>query len=219
MKPTLIVVKSPQNDKNSESYLKRIKSCWKDYYDDEINLDIPDKPFETQEQLNNYLERNSGSVLLLHPTNLKLYGRDKTRNIENDQVVTAIISNIPENFRCSKVLLYGSGNVNEALDDRLRYKGRIIATCAHQDRQYLDDEFLSHFNLIVNSTRYDAEVKMFYSNNVIDTAGNFKPLSKKHWDDKNIEYTQEPHPQIVTRGEIGKLTADLMLQDVIENGF
>ena len=219
MKPTLIVVKSPQNDKNSESYLKRIKSYWKDYYDDGINLDIPKEPFETQEQLNKYLKRNSGSVLLLHPTELKLYGKDQMRNIENDQVVSAVLSLVPPSNYCSKVLIVGSGNIGTKLCNELRFNGKVVATCSYGDIGLLDEDFLNKFDLLINCTRYDANVELFYSKMVIDVAGNFKPLIKKYWDDINIEYSEKPNPTIIRRGAIGIKTADLMLQDVIENGF
>lgn len=216
MKPTLIVVTSPQNDKNSKSYHKRIKSYWNDQFKDEINLQEVFVP--SQRILNEYLQANKGSVLLLHPTELKLYGDDKTRDIEKLQVVDAVISNIPNNMSCDRILLFGSGKVNEELDNRLRYKGRVIATCAYSDEHLLDDEFISHFDIVVNSTRYDAEVSMFYTENVIDVAGNYKSDERIVIDDKVI-VKHIPQPNVISRGVIGEYTTRLMFMDVINNGY
>jgi len=204
----LLLVKSPGNNKGSHGYANKIESL-------ASKLDVCIDPvfIETQEKLNELMDKTDSKCILLNPTNLIFPHEHRDRNVENNQVVTAIMSCLTQFKKNESVfLLMGYGTVGEPLFKymkSLKYNVMPISSNAN-----LTTEFVNQFDAIINCTD-GKEVGYHYSGVVIDVSKNWKTkdkVSKDTTGDVPVEVIRRPHPHIISCGEIGDITTRLMLE-------
>lgn len=208
----LIIVSSPENNQGSIGYLNKIRKIQKSEYP---SIEIMETKCKTQEDLNTVLNMYDGKVLILRPSSLILPHEHIERNVENYQVVDAIMSYMTPSYKTTdKILLMGYGNVGKRVLERL-VEDKWCTTVARSNVE-LTNEFVQNFDLIINCTNC-REVGFYYSGAVIDVAGNWitSTHSKMEQLDGVVVQTKYiPQTNIISCGKIGTLTTRMMLEEV-----
>ena len=205
----LIIISSPGNNSGSFSYVKKIRKIQKEQFQD---LEIIESKCKTQEDLVMVLNSYQGQVLILRPSTLILPHEFRSRNAEQYQVVDVIMSHmIHERKNTDKILLLGFGNVGKRVFEELS-EMKYCVTVARSNT-YMDDAFVNQFDMIINCSS-GANVGWFYGSVVLDVAGNWVTSSRnesKLVDNVMVNTVHTPKAKVITVGEIGTLTTELML--------
>lgn len=218
-KSNLIIVKSELNDKNSESYLKKIKSIYEEY-SDEINLIEIKNRVKSQKEFEKVLKEYRGSVLCLHPHEFEFPKKVYDRDIENGQVVNVMRDIIHHIAKPQKILIVGKGNVGKDLYNAIDDTDKTVMHIGYRQLDFLDDDFLNQFDILVNCSRWDAKVHLHYKSLVLDCSGTFKSRDIiNESQNENVVHTITPKPTVFTRGEIGRNVVHMLFQDVIDKGL
>ncbi len=208
-KKVLTIVKSPQNDKGSLSYLSQIERVHGSQFADKIDLQIVH--CENQYDVNALsftTEKQSDAILILDPTDFKLLGFDEALNAERNQTVDVLedfIVNAFPSVEDTRILILGKGKGvgRPLLDKLLDEHGYMVTPCG--SKPVLKFGEIREYDVIVNAV--DCKVKldpMFCLPNqlILDVAGTW--LAKSG--------------MIFSRGFIGMETTQMMLQDVLLMG-
>lgn len=217
-KANLIVVKSELNDKNSESYLKRIRKECKEFSDEMQLIEVTCK---NQKDFERVLRSQRGSFLCLEPHNFIAKEEYKHRNVESDHVVDAVLRYLANGYLYEKVLIIGEGRIGTKLKQLLNSdEDRVAISWSARKLEFLPSNIVNTFDAIVNCARYDCKVELFCTKTVFDVAGTFEPKSIEKYEFANkIKNVSTCDPEVISRGDIGKYTTHLMLQEVIANGL
>jgi len=214
----LTIITHQSNNASSSSYINRIEHTISKL---KLPILLNLKECKTQSDLEYFLQFVDGKVLIMQPSPLKLHKNDQYRNAEKNQVCDVVVNDLLSKLSTSqyinpytdKILIMGRGSVGRDILNKLAYENNYCVSITGS-QPFISQEYLNQFKVLINCTSSGIKLPLAFSGLVYDVANNYETKTVRKIMG-GIEYDVKPsNVEIISCGNIGKLTAEMMLRDV-----